>query len=273
MSHSLVCSSTMVSAVLHRRVCLSKRASTTSLLLLLLHVPPHRMSPIPQVCHDKYLLAVICTCTTFLDIWTLDPKAYNGPLVDKIQFDRVMGFIIAGKEGGARCVAGGERHGTTVRTTMWCAVASSVWCGHLSIQCLTYLNILQGFFVQPTVFADVTDDMAIAKEEIFGPVMSVIKFKDEAEVCRNCLTALGSLYEHARVCRLSSAPTAVSMVSVRVSSQWTPAVYASLHHSFWRSFINVSFLHSKQAIRVAHQIRAGTVYVNCYSPFAPWLLC
>ena len=100
-----------------------------------------------------------------------------------------MGFIVAGKEGGARCVTGGERHGTTVRTALWCAVVNSACCGHVSIQSLTsFLHTLQGFFVQPTVFADVTDDMAIAKEEIFGPVMSVIKFKDEAEVCRNLST-------------------------------------------------------------------------------------
>ncbi len=86
------------------------------------------------------------------------------------------------------------------------------------------------------------------------------------------LTTLRSQYEHARVCRLSSAPTAVSMASVLVSSQWTPAVYASLHDLCSCSFITVTFLLSTQAIRVAHQIRAGTVYVNCYSTFASCLL-
>jgi aldehyde dehydrogenase (NAD+) len=42
----------------------------------------------------------------------------------------------------------------------------------------------KGFFVEPTVFADVKDDMTIAKEEIFGPVMSILKFKDIDEVIR-----------------------------------------------------------------------------------------
>jgi len=83
-----------------------------------------------------------------------DPESFNGPLVDLIQFKKVLGYIEAGKEGGARLVTGGARHGE------------------------------KGYFVQPTVFADVTDDMKICREEIFGPVMSIIKFKDEAEVIK-----------------------------------------------------------------------------------------
>lgn len=60
----------------------------------------------------------------------------------------MLGYIEKGKKEGARLVTGGGRHGN------------------------------KGYFVQPTIFADVTDDMTIAKEEIFGPVMSVFKFKD-----------------------------------------------------------------------------------------------
>ena len=71
-----------------------------------------------------------------------------------IQRDRIMGFIKSGKEEGARLTTGGEAHGD------------------------------KGFFVQPTVFADVTDDMTIAREEIFGPVMSILKFSDTDEVIR-----------------------------------------------------------------------------------------
>lgn len=72
----------------------------------------------------------------------------QGPQVDKIQFDKIMGYIESGKKEGAKCMTGGTRHGST------------------------------GFFVEPTVFADVKDDMKIAREEIFGPVMSIIKFTD-----------------------------------------------------------------------------------------------
>jgi len=75
-----------------------------------------------------------------------------GPQVDKIQFDKVMGYIASGKAEGAKVACGGDRAGA------------------------------KGYFVQPTIFTDVTDNMKIAKEEIFGPVMQLLKFKtlDEA---------------------------------------------------------------------------------------------
>ena len=81
-----------------------------------------------------------------------DPETEQGPQVDQAQFDKIMKYIDLGKQGGASCVTGGNRFGE------------------------------RGYFVEPTVFADVTDDMAIARDEIFGPVMSVLKFKDVDEV-------------------------------------------------------------------------------------------
>jgi aldehyde dehydrogenase (NAD+) len=81
-----------------------------------------------------------------------DPKTEQGPQVDGVQFDKVMSYIESGKKDGAKLVAGGNRSGD------------------------------RGFFVEPTVFADVRDNMKIAEEEIFGPVMSIIKFKDIDEV-------------------------------------------------------------------------------------------
>eukprot|EP01121_Diplochlamys_sp_Union-15-3_P017699 TRINITY_DN6280_c0_g1_i1.p1 TRINITY_DN6280_c0_g1~~TRINITY_DN6280_c0_g1_i1.p1 ORF type:complete len:489 (-),score=88.85 TRINITY_DN6280_c0_g1_i1:19-1485(-) len=79
-------------------------------------------------------------------------KIVNGPLVNKLQFEKVLGYINKGKSEGAKLLIGGDRKGN------------------------------RGYFIQPTVFYDVTDDMTIAKEEIFGPVLSVLKFKtlDEA---------------------------------------------------------------------------------------------
>jgi aldehyde dehydrogenase (NAD+) len=65
-----------------------------------------------------------------------------------------MGYINKGKQDGATLLTGGKKHGS------------------------------KGYFVEPTVFADVTDDMTIAKEEIFGPVMSILKFKDTKEVIK-----------------------------------------------------------------------------------------
>jgi betaine-aldehyde dehydrogenase len=84
-----------------------------------------------------------------------DPGVTMGPLVSSAQGEKVMGFIEAGKAAGARLVTGGER---------------------AKVQ-----GFEAGYFVQPTVFAEVTDGMTIAREEIFGPVMSVLAFDDEAE--------------------------------------------------------------------------------------------
>jgi aldehyde dehydrogenase (NAD+) len=82
----------------------------------------------------------------------LDPETEQGPQVNKEQFDKVMGYIETGKKEGAQMVGGGKRFGS------------------------------KGFYVEPTLFTGVTDQMTIAKEEIFGPVMSVLKFKDLDEI-------------------------------------------------------------------------------------------
>jgi aldehyde dehydrogenase (NAD+) len=82
----------------------------------------------------------------------LDPTTEQGPQVDQSQFDSVMGYIESGRSDGATLACGGEPVGN------------------------------RGYFIQPTVFADVQDEMKIARQEIFGPVMSVIVFKDVDEV-------------------------------------------------------------------------------------------
>jgi len=82
----------------------------------------------------------------------LDEGTQMGPLVSDAQMRKVLGYIAQGKAEGARLVCGGERVGQT------------------------------GCYVQPTVFADVRDEMVIAREEIFGPVMAVLDFDDEDEV-------------------------------------------------------------------------------------------
>jgi aldehyde dehydrogenase (NAD+) len=81
-----------------------------------------------------------------------DPKTEQGPQVDQIQFDKVMSYIESGRHQGAKLVCGGDRVGD------------------------------RGYFIEPTVFADVQDEMKIAREEIFGPVMSIIPFKTADEV-------------------------------------------------------------------------------------------
>lgn len=76
---------------------------------------------------------------------------FQGPQISQVQFDRIMGYIQEGKASGAKVEIGGERLGN------------------------------QGFYIQPTIFSNVTEDMKIVKEEIFGPVCSVQKFKNEEE--------------------------------------------------------------------------------------------
>ncbi len=83
----------------------------------------------------------------------LDSATQMGPLVSAAQMEKVLGYIATAKAEGARLVCGGGR---------------------------AALNT--GFFVQPTVFADVTDAMTLAREEVFGPVMAVLDFETEDEV-------------------------------------------------------------------------------------------
>ncbi|WP_171206695.1 betaine-aldehyde dehydrogenase [Ruegeria sp. HKCCA0235A] len=82
----------------------------------------------------------------------MDEDVSFGPMVSENQMNIALGYIEKGKAEGARLVYGGERIER------------------------------DGYFVQPTVFADVTDNMTIAREEIFGPVMSVLDFETEEEV-------------------------------------------------------------------------------------------
>ncbi|CAI8055719.1 Aldehyde dehydrogenase, cytosolic 2 (Fragment) [Geodia barretti] len=82
----------------------------------------------------------------------LHPDCEQGPQVGKEQLDKIMDLIEIGKKEGATLAYGGERIGE------------------------------KGYFVQPTVFTEVQDDMCIAEEEIFGPVMQIMKFKTIEEV-------------------------------------------------------------------------------------------
>lgn len=103
-----------------------------------------------------------------------------------------MGYIEKGQHQGAKLCTGGKRVGE------------------------------KGFYIRPTVFSDVTDDMIIAKEEIFGPVMCILKFKTEEEA----------------VARANSTQYGLGAGIVTESLE--------------------------RAMRVMAQLKAGTVYVNCY---------
>jgi len=81
-----------------------------------------------------------------------DPETEQGPQVDRTQFDKVLHYIQLGREQGAQCVTGGKRWGE------------------------------RGYYIEPTLFANVKDEMTIAREEIFGPVLCALRFSDVDEV-------------------------------------------------------------------------------------------
>jgi aldehyde dehydrogenase (NAD+) len=124
-----------------------------------------------------------------------DPNTKQGPQVDQAQFDKIMQYVEYGKKDGASCVSGGNRVGS------------------------------KGYFVEPTLFANVTDDMRIARDEIFGPVLSVLKFKDAGEMIRRANDTNFGL----------------------AAAVWTRDV--------------------AKAHRFAKEVRAGTIWVNCYDVF------
>jgi aldehyde dehydrogenase (NAD+) len=115
-------------------------------------------------------------------------ETFQGPQVSKLQYDRIMGYIKAGKEEGATVEVGGERHGD------------------------------KGYFIQPTVFSNVRSDMKIMQEEIFGPVCAISKFKDEADVVK---LAHESTYGLAAAVHTTNLDTAIRVSnSLKAGTVW-----------------------------------------------------
>lgn len=126
-----------------------------------------------------------------------EESTYQGPQVSQTQQERILGYIEAGKKDGATLLVGGDRHGT------------------------------EGYFVQPTVFADAKADSKVMSEEIFGPVACVSRFEDEEDIIHQANDSMYGL--------------AAAVFSKDVT----------------------------RAISVAHRLKAGTVWVNCYNQLNP----
>lgn len=106
--------------------------------------------------HDAFLKLLVDRTKNLRIGDPLDPKTQVGALISRAHMDRVLSYIQHGKTEGAKLVLGGNRVGTP--------------------------PLDAGNFVEPTIFSDCTDDMKIVREEIFGPVMSLLSFTDEDDV-------------------------------------------------------------------------------------------
>ena len=106
--------------------------------------------------HDQFLEKMIAGTKRIQIGDTMDMATGMGPLVSSSQRDTVEKYVAIGSEQGAKCVAGGKRPS----------------------------GMGKGYYYEPTIFDDVDNQMRIAQEEIFGPVVSVIRYKDEDEAVR-----------------------------------------------------------------------------------------
>jgi len=126
-----------------------------------------------------------------------DKNTFQGPQVSQLQFARIKKSIEHGKEAGAVVEPGGKRKGD------------------------------KGFFIEPTIFSNVTEDMKIMQEEIFGPVCSISKFKDQADAIR---LGNSTTYGLAAAVHTSNLNTAIEVSNaLKAGTVWVNT-YNTLHH-------------------------------------------
>jgi len=107
---------------------------------------------VEQSIHDEFVSKVVDRAKSRQLGDSLDPNTTQGPQVDADQFNKILSYIDKGKAEGAKCLTGGSRFGN------------------------------KGFFIEPTIFTEVHDEMSIARDEIFGPVMSILPFKNTDDI-------------------------------------------------------------------------------------------
>lgn len=141
-------------------------------------------------------------------------ETFQGPQISQLQFDRIMGYIEAGKKDGATLETGGKRKGE------------------------------KGFFIEPTIFSNVTEDMSINNEEIFGPVCTVGKFKTKEEAIE---IGNKTTYGLAAAVHTSNLNTAIEVSNglragtVWVNCKYSPETYIS------HSLISIRLQHAALA--------------------------
>ncbi|KAL1599643.1 aldehyde dehydrogenase (NAD(P)(+)) ald5 [Paraconiothyrium brasiliense] len=123
-------------------------------------------------------------------------QTFQGPQVSQLQFDRIMGYIEDGKKAGAKIETGGKRIGD------------------------------KGYFIEPTIFSNVTEDMKIVQEEIFGPVCTISKFKTKEEAVK---IGNNTNYGLAAAVHTSNLNTAIEVSNaLRAGTVWVNT-YNTLH--------------------------------------------
>jgi len=126
-----------------------------------------------------------------------DQQTFQGPQVSQVQFDRIMSYIEHGKQAGAKIEIGGNRKGN------------------------------KGYFIEPTIFSNVSEDMKIMQEEIFGPVCSISKFKTKEDAIR---LGNSTTYGLAAAVHTSNLNTAIEVSNaLRAGTVWVNT-YNTLHH-------------------------------------------
>lgn len=138
--------------------------------------------------YDKFVEKAVARAKAKVVGDPFDPKVEQGPQIDDEQFKKILSLIESGKQQGAKVHCGGDKMEG------------------------------KGFFVQPTVFSDVTDEMRIAKEEIFGPVQQIIKFKTIDEVIPRANNTTYGLAASVFTTNLDKAITIAN--SVRAGTVW-----------------------------------------------------
>ena len=108
--------------------------------------------------YDKFLEDAVKAFNNVKVGVSWDPETQMGSQINERQLEKILSYVEIGKQEGARLICGGER--------------------------LTEGELAKGCFMRPTLLADVTNDMRVAQEEIFGPVACILKFRDEDEVIR-----------------------------------------------------------------------------------------
>ena len=103
--------------------------------------------------HDMVLAGIAEAAARFRPGVTTDPDTTMGAIISRAQHDRIMGYIAGAQADGARLVLGGAAPDTPA--------------------------LADGFYIEPTILADVTPQMRVAREEVFGPVLSVLRWTDE----------------------------------------------------------------------------------------------